>query len=498
MATGDDRPNLILIMTDQQRGDSLGCDGHPVCETPYLDELAGQGARFPHGYSAVPSCIPARGALYTGMSQWANGQLGYVGGYDREYPATIASCLTEAGYQTRAVGKMHVYPQRKQWGFQHVVLDESSRRESPGFISDYHQYFDDHKDGPYGYRDHSVDWNSWMSRPSHLPEHLHPTWWTSFEGRRFLNHRDPTRPFFLFLSFALPHSPYDPPPSYFDMYDRRDDLPAAAVGDWVDIYDSPAQPDGVNAWRAERSAIETQRARAGYYGSVTFIDHQIGMLLYELQAVGEAANTMIVFCSDHGDMLGDHHLWRKTYAYEGSARVPFIVRPAPSMKLPANQVIDQVVELRDIMPTMLDAAGVPTPESVDGCSVLPLLRGETAGWREYLHGEHSACYSPQQENHYVTDGHEKLIWLPRNGNRVQFFNLDDDPLETRDLAAEPEAADRVDLWTSRLIAELEPRGMGLTEGGRLTAPSGPPVHLAPHHDQFVAGRGYQFPQARKV
>ncbi len=328
------------------------------------------------------------------MSQWANGQLGYVGGYDREYPATVASCLTDAGYQTRAVGKMHVYPQRKLWGFQHVVLDESSRRESAGFVSDYHQYFEDHKDGPYGYRDHGLDWNSWMSRPSHLPEHLHPTWWTSMEGRRFLNHRDPTKPFFLFLSFARPHSPYDPPQSYFDMYDGREDLPEAAVGDWAGLYDSPAQPDNVNAWRSARSAVETRRARAGYYGSVTFIDHQIGMLLYELQAVGEAANTMIVFCSDHGDMLGDHHLWRKTYAYEGSARVPFIVRPPATMKLPGHQVVDQVVELRDIMPTLLEAAGAPIPASVDGRSVLPLLRGETAGWREYLHGEALGLLQP--------------------------------------------------------------------------------------------------------
>ncbi|NUQ01247.1 MAG: arylsulfatase [Armatimonadetes bacterium] len=497
MPVADQRPNIILITTDQQRGDSLSCDGNPCCETPFLDDLASQGARFPHAYTSVPSCIPARTGLYTGMAPWNHGQLGMVGLTDREYPHTMAGELTAAGYQTRAVGKLHVYPQRKQWGFQHVLLDESSRRESATFISDYHQWFEEHKDGPYGYRDHAIDWNSWMARPSHLPEHLHPTSWTSLEGRRFLSNRDETKPFFLYLSFARPHSPYDPPQPYFDQYDRRDDISLPVVGDWAGIYEGGARRDDPNAWRADRSLAERRRARVGYYGSVTHIDHQIGLFLYELSALGLLDNSLIVFTSDHGDMVGDHHLWRKTYAYEGSARVPFIVRPPRSLGLEPGQVIDQTVELRDVMPTLLEAAGVEIPGTVDGASVLPLLRGETAGWRDYIHGEHCTCYSPMQENHYVTDGHEKLIWLPRL-DRVQFFNLDEDPLEEHDRAADPAYAERCERWRQRLIAELLPREDGLTDGERLLPPTGPPRQFSPNHEQYVVGRRYEWKPRHKA
>ena len=153
------RPNIILITTDQQRGDCLGCDGHSVIETPYLDELAEDGARFPHAYTSVPSCTPARAGILTGMDQWNHGRLTMTGADPLEYPATLPGELAKAGYHTQAVGKMHFAPQRRLYGFHNMVLDESGRREGD-FISDYHEWFDENKDGPYGYRDHSVDWNS--------------------------------------------------------------------------------------------------------------------------------------------------------------------------------------------------------------------------------------------------------------------------------------------------------------------------------------------------
>lgn len=223
MAKGK-RPNLLLITTDQQRGDCLGCEGHPVLQTPYLDELAERGARFTRAYSAVPSCTPARAAILTGMDQWNHGRLTMAGTDALEYPATLPGELAKAGYHTQAVGKMHFFPQRRLYGFHNMVLDESGRRFGD-FISDYHLWFERHKEGEYGYRDHSIDWNSWMARPSHLPEHLHPTHWTASEGIHFLRRRDPTKPFFLWLSFARPHSPYDPPRVYWDMYINNDRVP---------------------------------------------------------------------------------------------------------------------------------------------------------------------------------------------------------------------------------------------------------------------------------
>jgi len=476
------KPNIILITTDQQRGDCLGCDGHPVVETPYLDELAEDGARFRHAYTSVPSCTPARAGILTGMDQWNHGRLTMTGSDPLEYPATLPGELAKAGYHTQAVGKMHFAPQRRLYGFHNLVLDESGRR-SVNFVSDYHEWFDENKDGPYGYRDHSVDWNSWMARPSHLPEHLHPSHWTASEGIKFLKHRDTTKPFFMWLSFARPHSPYDAPQSYFDMYADNSEIPRAAVGDWCGRWDKKVAD--TNAPFSHRSDTETHRARAGYYGNITFIDHQIGRVLYELRRESPQvwANTFIIFTSDHGDMMGDHHHWRKTYAYEGSARVPFLVRFPNSWDLDREQVLDQPIELRDIMPTILDAAGVDIPESVDGESLLKIARNANTEWRDFVQGEHTTCYDRDYGMQYVTDGREKYIWYHHTGEKM-FFDLVEDPLECCDLSTSPGHADRVAVWRKRLAEINEKRGDPRGQGGELVPQPGGALALSPRYDEW--------------
>jgi arylsulfatase A-like enzyme len=451
------RPNLILITTDQQRGDCLGCDGHPCVETPYIDELAEQGARFTNAYTAVPSCTPARACILTGMDQWNHGRLTMMGDDALEFPATLPGELAKAGYHTQAVGKMHFSPQRRLYGFHHLLLDESGRQFGRFFEDDYQRWFRREKEGDYGYRDHSLDWNSWMARPSHLPEHMHPSHWTADEGVRFLRQRDPTKPFFLWLSFARPHSPYDAPQPYFDMYNGNPDVPEAAIGDWCERFDKKVAD--VNAAYTHRSDREVHRARAGYYGNITFIDHQIGRVIYEMRRHQHEVwdNTFVIFTSDHGDMMGDHHHWRKTYAYEGSARVPFVMKFPRHWEHAREQVVDPVIELRDIMPTLLDAAGAEVPESVDGSSLLPLARGEEPTWREFIMGEHTESYFRGQASQYVTDGHEKYIWFHYTGEEL-FFNLDEDPLECRNLAQDRAYADRVGLWRERLARVNEERG----------------------------------------
>ena len=476
------RPHLLLITTDQQRGDCLGCDGHAVLETPYLDQLAEQGARFPHAYTSVPSCTPARAGIITGMDQWNHGRLTMSGSQALEYPATLPGELARAGYHTQAVGKMHHAPQRRLYGFHHMVLDESGRRD-PGFVSDYHQFFERHKEGEYGYRDHSVDWNSWMARPSHLPEHLHPTHWTASEGVKFLQQRDPSKPFFMWLSFARPHSPYDPPQAYYDMYIDNPAIPRAAVGDWAAPYDRKVAD--VNAPRSRRTDAEIHRARAGYYGNITFIDHQIGRVLYEFGKLDPEglANTLIVFTSDHGDMMGDHHHWRKTYGYEGSARVPFIVRYPTAWGLTGDRVLEQPVEMRDIMPTLLDAAGVDIPDSVDGSSLLPLGRGEGVDWRNFVQGEHTTCYDREHGMQYVTDGREKYIWFHHTGEE-QFFNLVEDPLECRDLAGQADQRERLEVWRLRLAQVNEQRGDPRGQGGQLVPQPDGALALSPNYSKW--------------
>lgn len=476
------RPNIVLITTDQQRGDCLGRAGHPVVETPYLDELAEQGTMFSRAYTACPSCIAARAAILTGMDQWNHGRLDYAGYDSLEFPTTLPAELAKAGYHTQAVGKMHVFPQRKLYGFHNTILDESGRRYD-GFISDYHLWFEKQKHSIYseiGYRDHSIDWNSWMARPSHLPEHLHPTYWTASEGINFIRRKDPTKPFFLFLSFARPHSPYDPPQVYYDMYAHRSDIPMPVIGDWAAPYDRKV--DDVNAAFSHRRDVEVRRARAAYYGSITFIDHQIGRFLYEYREADPAGfqNTLFIFTSDHGDMLGDHYHWRKTYAYEGSAHIPFIVSYPQSWGMPQGQIVDSVVELRDIMPTILEAAGVPIPESVDGESVLRLCRGDRSGWRRYIQGEHSTSYTHEAAMQYITDGREKYIWFHRTGHH-QLFDLTRDPMECHDLSKDPTAQERIEYWSRQLAEINERRGDPRGKNGRLIPQPDGVMSLSPNY-----------------
>jgi arylsulfatase A-like enzyme len=474
-------------MTDQQRWDTLGCTGNKAAETPNLDWIASQGTLFEHAYSTCPSCIPARTSLFTGMKPWNTGILGsgngqgrLTGGFSHTMPGELAS----AGYHAQAVGHLHFEPQRSLNGFHHTVLDEYAISVDRGFVSDYQQWFEQSKGGDYGMVDHGMDWNSWMARPFHAPEYLHPTNWTVNESLRLLQRRDPSKPFFLHVSFTRPHSPYDPPSYYFDLCMNKQ-MPKPYIGPWSAMHDVSEDAVNPNAWRGKRGEEEIHRARAGYYGSITHIDHQLGRLLSYLTREKLLSDTVIVFTSDHGDMLGDHHLWRKTYAYEGSAHIPMIVRLPPRFGTPVRSRCSHPVSLEDVMPTVLEAAGLAAPGSVDGSSMMKLMLEKEPAWREYVHGEHCACYSEQQEMQYLTDGKRKYIWFPRLGTE-QLFDLSNDPGECIDLADRPERQAELHLWRRRLVAELAPRRVGLTDGEQLVCQAGMPPIISPHYQARVA------------
>ena len=471
------KPNIILIMTDQMRGDCLGADGNSHIETPNLDFLAAQGTRFRHAYTACPSCTPSRATIMTGMKQWHTGILGMgagQGSIPNDFPHTMPGELALAGYQTHLVGKGHFAPQRTKMGFETHELDESGRMLADGLKDEYRTWFDKKKKGDLTPDDHGVDWNSWISRPWHTEEYLHPTAWTMNRSIHFISQWDRSRPFFLNISFARPHSPFVPPEHYFNMY-YHSELPNPSVAAWADRHDCPQDAVNPNAWRGRKSERQIHRAQSGYYGSISFIDTQIGRLMNWLRRhqPDAFANTWFIFTSDHGEMLGDHHLWRKTYAYEGSARIPFIVTPCQNAPRSECKVADHVVELRDIMPTILDIAGLEIPKTVDGKSVLPLLTQESnENWRKYIHGEHCTCYSQEQEMQYVTNGKRKLIWLPRI-DEMQFFDLDADPGECHDLIDDPNYQTEVNEWKRYLIDELEARNCNWVKDRELISP--PPV-----------------------
>lgn len=474
------QPNIILILCDQMRGDALGVDGNTVVETPNIDSLASRGTWFSHAYSACPSCIPARASLWTGQNQYHTGVLGMgqgQGPIPNNFPHTLAGELTEAGYRTHLVGKGHFHPQRASMGFEQTELDESGRMAD----SDYRIWFA--QNAPEGVTpdDHGVDWNSWHAHPWHTEERLHPTYWTMTRALEFLKTHDPEHPFFLNISFARPHSPYDPPQHYFDLYSQRD-LPEPSLGDWDEMHDDPETAMNPNAWRGKMTSAQIRHARAGYYGSISFIDTQIGRLMNWMREnrPQELSNTWILFTSDHGDMQGDHNLWRKTYAYEGSARIPFLVVPPGGQSQPERSRVSEVVELRDIMPTLLEAAQQDIPDTVDGRSVLPLLKAPATDWRQYIHGEHCTCYSEEQEMHFVTDGTRKFIWFPRIGQE-QFFNLDQDPGERHNLINAPDCADEIHRWRNYLVKELSERDCGWVKDAKHYCPSSDPL-VSPFKD----------------
>ncbi len=467
--------NILLLVTDQQRFDTLGFMGNKIIKTPNIDKIAYEGTVFGSAYSACPSCVPARASLISGMNQWNHGILGMgegQGPMGTNFPHTIAGELSKAGYYCKGIGKMHFFPQRSMNGFHHIELDESRRREDTDFCSDYERWFNDHKTGDYGMSD-GRDWNGWEGKPYDNPVFLHPTIWTANQSIQFLKDRDRSMPFLLKTSFARPHSPYDAPPEYFKKYHRKK-LPEAVSGEWSKQYADPAQVNNPAAPYGKMSNKQIAEARTGYYGNVELIDHEVGRIIEELERQNILNDTMIIFTSDHGDMLGDHCLWRKTYAYEGSAHIPMLLRIPKNLKRDCVEKCDKPVTLMDIMPTILDVLGLDIPDSVDGSSMLSLIYGEKCKWRDYIQGEHSAGVCSKEGMFYLTDGKVKYIWFPKSGTE-QLFDLKNDPYETIDLANFFKHSSLLLDMRNRLIKELEPRNSVITSKHELLTYSGPIV-----------------------
>jgi len=491
----DVAPNVILILADQLRADCLGFAGRMSVETPHLDQLAERGVRFSCAYSACPSSSSARAALLTGMDHWHTGLLGTGRGgkaIHHRFAFTLPRLLAEAGYHTQGIGRMGFSPARTLMGFHNTLLDEKSHATSEGDedVSDYLRWFERHRNDP-KVIETKEQRRGWFARPSRHIEQLHPVWWTTQSAIDWLSRSDPVKPKFLMMCYSRPRPPYDPPQQYFDMY-RAHPVTEAVFGDWSEKHDVVADIADPMAWRGRQRHLDVRRARQGYFGNVTFIDYQLGRLFnwmgqHHDPRTGKPMidNTWFVFLSDHGDMLGDHHLWRKTHPYEASTRVPLVLVPPKTADLDTGTAHDPVVELRDVMPTLLDLLGRDVPDKATGRSLAPLLRGETlSDWRQFIHGEHVWCYSHEQANHFVTDGREKLIWFPYLGE-FQYFDLERDPDEKFDFGRNPEAADRVAFWKQRLIDALTEEGRDCLTDGRLEMVDRSYVPESPHWGEYA-------------
>lgn len=459
------KPNLLFLMSDQHRGDCLGAAGNATISTPNLDRIAREGVRFSSAYSCTPTCTPARACLLTGMAPWNNGMLGY-GRVADKYPIEKPRILKQAGYYTAVIGKLHYSPQRNYHGYDWAALDESGRVESVDFRSDYRAWFASEAPG-FNADATGLGFNDYDGKPYVLPERLHPTKWTGDVAVHFLEQYQRPEPFFLKVSFARPHSPYDPPQRLFRKY-FESNLPKAQVGKWAaDRYNKPSSAAS-DAWHGNFGENQVHRSRAGYWGAVEFVDEQIGRILEALEKRGMLENTLIIYTSDHGDMTGDQCLWRKSYAYEASAHIPMLMRwPAGMLPREARgRTMPQPVELRDILATLADAAGATIPGQIDGRSMLDLVQRNGEGWREWIDLEHDVCYSPANHWNALTDGRRKYIFHARDGEE-QFFNLESDPHELADLAGESAQRHEVAQWRSRLIDHLSVRGERFVSNGRL-------------------------------
>lgn len=456
------KPNIILIMTDQQRGDCVGWS-NPVVKTPNLDAIAREGVCFDNGYSTTPSSTPARAALLTGMSPWHHGMLGY-GKVARTYKYELPRMLRENGYYTFGIGKMHWFPQKALHGFHGTLVDESGRIEQDGYVSDYRDWFKLQAPG-LNPDELGIGWNDHTGGTYPLDEKLHPTYWTGETAVEFIHHYKSDKPLFLKVSFARPHSPYDPPQRYLDLY-KDAEIPEPAIGEWAEKFaDYPKSKDAAFGDYGKEHALDSRRH---YYAAISFIDDQVGRVIQALKEEGLYENSVILFVSDHGDMLGDHYHWRKTYAYEGSTGVPFMIRLPREMKtrVKPGTHLDQVVEIRDILPTFVDLAGGEVPQDIDGSSLLPLLQDEKPEWREYIDLEHATCYSPDNYWCGLTDGKMKYIWFFRTGEE-QLFNLEKDPHELVNLAGNKKQAKMLAMWRERMVKHLSERGEEYVKDGQL-------------------------------
>ncbi len=240
-------------------------------------------------------------------------------------------------------------------------------------------------------------------------------------------------------------------------------------------------------WHVDMGGEQVRASRQGYYSSSSFLDEQIGTLLETLDKRGWLGNTLIIFTADHGDMTGDHHMWRKSYAYEASARIPMLMRwPKGFADDQRGQTRWEPVELRDVFPTCLDAAGGSVDVPLDGRSMLDIVRGKADDWRTFIDLEHDVCYS--KKNHWtaVTDGHTKYIYHAFDGEE-QLFDLDSDPGEERDLAGDTAHTETLQRWRGRMVAHLEERGPEWVKNGRLV-PRPERMLYSPNYPKSAEGK----------
>ncbi len=442
------RPNILFVMTDQQRADTIAALGNPHIYTPHLDRLVRRGLAFTNAYTTCPVCVAARATIRTGceppttrafsneLAPPAPGQAATIEGRCGAY---LARTLRRLGYRTFGIGKFHTVPWDEDLGYEvHLHSEElyatpEQRRGDgyAGWIARHHSEFD-YIEALMGERTEMY----YMPQVSPLPAHLTVERWAADRAVEQLR-CDDGRPFFGFVSFIGPHPPFAPPVPFNRMYDP-DRMPDPAPGNLaVDHMDEQIPWMNQVIWA---DGIENTRARvlkARYCGEISYIDDCLGRILDALDARPDADNTLICFFSDHGDHLGDHHAWQKESFFEAACRIPFLV--SWPQTLPADVLRDELVCLTDLFGIATRAAGVP--DLRQGHDVLGMLAGECAP-RERMVGMYGQPGTPLFKV-MVRERDWKYIWIA-NGGREQLFDRVHDRAELHNQVSEcPAVAERM-------------------------------------------------------
>ena len=439
------RPNLLFIMVDEMRWDAMGSEHHPVVSTPNLDRLAREGTRFANAYSVAPVCCPARASVFSGRYAHVHGvTCNEVAAHNGEI--FLPSILRHYGYHTAISGKLHYRPMRFDYGFDQFW---SFTQEGPTPELGYQAFLKQKHGSP-------AKWPivpgtcPWPDDPLgrdvglfRYPEEDFETDWITSRSLDYLRTRkDNPQPWFLFTSYLKPHSPSVEPKPYFGRYDPRE-IPI------------PHLPPNIKAVRAalkgrdRRHFVADERMlrvmSAIYYGSIAHVDRHVGQILAELERLGMADNTIVLFTADHGNMLGDRGRMFKDLMYEGSSHVPLIWRGVKGAPENRGRVVPGIVENTDLMPAILESAGVPAPRGVQGRGFLELMRGGGHDWKD-------RCYA-QLGTAMVRTPQWKFIDLSKNLSRgFELYDMREDPKEERNLAAEPKHRDLMEDFKRQLTA----------------------------------------------
>ncbi len=445
-------PNILLITTDQQRYDAAGGAGPSFLRTPHFDHLCREGIRFDAFRADCPVCVPARVSIMTGKTVFAhgmdiNGETARVMGREDTLPALLRA----QGYQTAAVGKMHFGPMRSRHGFEEMIILDDYYREMRRA---------GHACQPMR---HGLGQNELYPGMATVPESLTVTSWIAEQCVSYIrDRRDPSCPFFLWASFSKPHPPLDPPEPYYSMY-RDCAIPGPVFGDWSESAQCPVPfARHRESWSCDLVPTEVIReARAAYYGLITQVDYNLGRIFAALQDRDLFNNTLIVYLSDHGEFLGDHHSGGKFTFHEASAHVPCVIRlPRDWEGREAGVCSGLLATHADILPTLLGAVGAAAPAACDGADLLESLRAGAPA-REYLEA------TAEQGMYFaITDGRWKFIHYPEGGGE-QLFDLESDPRELHDLAGVEAHRGERDRLREEMIRRHEARGSVWVRHGEL-------------------------------